>query len=81
MLNCNHSDHGCVITMKSPPEEKVRLMSAMFYGRRDVFARRYERKDGRGGYAPVCPNDNASAIYDASFACLFRETPIDSSDG
>ena len=29
----------------------------MFYGRRDVFARRYERKDGRGGYAPVCSNE------------------------
>ena len=56
-MNCNHRDHGCVVTMKSPPEEKVRLMAAMFYGRRDVFARRYERKDGRGGYAPVCSNE------------------------
>ena len=79
-MNCNHHNQWNIVTMKSPPEEKVRLMSAMFYGRRDVFARRYERKDGRGGYAPVCPNDNASAIYDASFACLFRETPIDSTE-
>ena len=56
-MNCNHRDQGYVVTMKSPPEEKIRLMSAMFYGRRDVFARRYERKDGRSGYAPVCSNE------------------------
>ena len=41
--DCN--DQGCIVTMKSSPAEKIRLMSSMFYGRRDVFARRYERKD------------------------------------
>ena len=56
-MNGNYYDYGCVVTMKSSPEEKIRLMSAMFYGRRDVFARRYERKDGRGGYAPLCSNE------------------------
>lgn len=56
-MNCNHHNQWNIVTMKSPPEEKVRLMSAMFYGRRDVFARRYERKDGRSGYAPVCSNE------------------------
>ena len=53
--DCN--DQGCIVTMKSSPAEKIRLMSSMFYGRRDVFARRYERKDGRGGYAPLCSNE------------------------
>ena len=50
-------DYGCIVTMRSSPAEKIRLMSSMFYGRRDVFARRYERKDGRGGYAPLCSNE------------------------
>ncbi len=54
-MNGDCNDYGCTVTMKSSPAEKIRLMSSMFYGRRDVFARRYERKDGRGGYAPqVC---------------------------
>jgi hypothetical protein len=55
-LNYNHHNQWSIVTMKSPPEEKIRLMSVMFHGRRDVFARRYERKDGRGGYAPVWSN-------------------------
>ena len=56
-MNGNYYDYGCVVTIKSSPAEKIRLMSSMFYGRRDVFARRYERKDGRGGYAPLCSNE------------------------
>ena len=56
-MNDNYNDYGCIVTMKSSPAEKIRLMSSMFYGRRDVFARRYERKDGRGGYAPLCSNE------------------------
>ena len=56
-LKYNHHNQWNIVTMKSPSEEKIRLMSAMFHGRRDVFARRYERKDGRGGYAPVCSNE------------------------
>ena len=35
--DCN--DQGCIVTMKSSPAEKIRLMSSMFYGRRDVFSR------------------------------------------
>ena len=56
-MNDNYNDYGCIVTMKSSPAEKIRLMSLMFYGRRDVFARRYEREDGRGGYAPLCSNE------------------------
>ena len=56
-MNGDGNDQGCIVTMKSSPVEKIRLMSSMFYGRRDVFARRYERKDGRGGYAPLCSNE------------------------
>lgn len=33
-------DSGCIVTMKSSPAEKIRLLLSMFYGRRDVFARR-----------------------------------------
>jgi hypothetical protein len=56
-MNGDCNDQGYIVTMKSSPAEKIRLMSSMFYGRRDVFARRYERKDGRGGYAPLCSNE------------------------
>ena len=46
-----------VITMKSSPAEKINLMRGMFSGRQDVFAKRYERKDGKGGYSVVCTNE------------------------
>lgn len=51
------SDYSNAVTMKSPPEAKILLMRGMFAGRSDVFARRYERKDGKSGYAPVCSNE------------------------
>ena len=44
---------GRVVTMASPPEEKVRLFKAMFRGREDVYARRYvSAKSGKSGYSP-----------------------------
>ena len=46
---------GRVVTMASPPEEKVRLFKAMFRGREDVYARRYvSAKSGKSGYSPAC---------------------------
>ena len=36
-MNDNYNDYGCTVTMKSSPAEKIRLMSSMFYGRRDVW--------------------------------------------
>ena len=30
-MNDNSNDYGCIVTMKSSPAEKIRLMSSMFY--------------------------------------------------
>lgn len=29
-MNVNYNDYGCIVTMKSSPAEKIRLMSAVF---------------------------------------------------
>lgn len=36
------------------PLEKIRLFMALFKGRDDVFARRWENRQGRAGYSPAC---------------------------
>jgi len=38
-------------------EEKVALFRALFQGRPDVFARRWESNRGTSGYAPACANE------------------------
>ena len=56
---------GRVVTMASPPEEKVRLFRAMFRGREDVYARRYvSAKSGKSGYSPVCAVEWAHGLCD-----------------
>jgi len=48
---------SCVnlVTMTSPPAEKIALFRARFRGREDVYARRFEsRKSGKSGYSPAC---------------------------
>lgn len=47
---------GNPVTMKSLPEAKIRMFRAMFCGRDDVYARRWESKAGKTGYQPVCAN-------------------------
>ena len=42
--------------MQSSAEEKIRLFRAMFCGREDVFAERWESKAGKTGYQPACAN-------------------------
>jgi len=39
------------------PTEKIRLFMSLFKGREDVYAKRWEGKEGRAGYAPVCLNE------------------------
>jgi hypothetical protein len=41
-MSGNYNDSRRIVTMKSRPEEKIQLMSSMFYGRRDIFARLQE---------------------------------------
>ncbi|MBM4045363.1 MAG: restriction endonuclease subunit R [Planctomycetes bacterium] len=42
------------ITNQSPPEAKVRLFRRLFRGREDVYAVRWEGRNGKVGYSPAC---------------------------
>ncbi|MCL2105401.1 MAG: hypothetical protein FWH21_10240, partial [Kiritimatiellaeota bacterium] len=53
--------------MSTPPcstnDEKVSVFLSLFRGREDVYARRWESKDGqRTGYSPVCRNEWVSGV-------------------
>jgi len=37
--------------------EKIALFRRLFFGRPDVFARRWESSHGKSGYSPVCENE------------------------
>ena len=37
-------------------EEKIALFMKFFHGRRDLYALRWESKNGNSGYAPACAN-------------------------
>jgi hypothetical protein len=39
---------------RANPTEKIRLFMSLFKGRDDLYAKRWESKAGRSGYAPVC---------------------------
>ncbi len=39
------------------PSEKIRLFKSLFKGRDDVYAKRWENRNGRSGYTPVCLNE------------------------
>lgn len=41
----------------SPKEEKLRLYMSLFKGREDVYAKRWESREGKKGYTPVCANE------------------------
>lgn len=50
------SDNG--VSLESPVTAKVEFFLGLFFGRRDVFALRWENaKTGRAGYAPACANE------------------------
>ena len=38
-------------------EEKIKLYRSLFHGREDVYAKRWEAKNGRAGYSPACTNE------------------------
>lgn len=45
------------INKNSTPEEKIKLFMSLFKGRKDVYAKRWENKEGKAGYSPVCINE------------------------
>ena len=51
------------ITKYSPPEQKISLFRALFRGREDVYARRWESgRTGKSGYSPACGNEWKSGV-------------------
>lgn len=47
-----------LVDRASSPETKIALFRALFRGRNDVYARRFEnRRTGKSGYAPACANE------------------------
>jgi len=44
---------GSAIHSKSSPEEKVKLFRSLFRGREDVYAMRWEGRNGKTGYSPA----------------------------
>lgn len=55
--NASHLEESCRHHPGSDPEEKIRLFMSLFRGREDLYARRWESRNGRSGYAPVCLNE------------------------
>lgn len=53
---------SAAITSKSNPEEKVKLFRKLFRGREDIYAVRWEGRNGKAGYSPACHR-----IWGASF--------------
>ncbi|MDO8720892.1 MAG: DEAD/DEAH box helicase family protein [Syntrophales bacterium] len=47
---------------QSDPAEKIRLFMSFFKGREDVYAKRWQNREGRAGYAPVCRNEWKSPL-------------------
>jgi len=56
---------GSIVSLYSPiafppsnlgSEERVALFRSLFRGREDVYANRWQGKDGKGGYSPNCVN-------------------------
>jgi hypothetical protein len=53
----NPPDFGAPVTSDSPVAAKLALFRALFRGREDVFAVRWQSKAGRSGYAPACAHE------------------------
>lgn len=41
----------------SSPQDKINLFMSLFRGRDDVFAKKWQSKEGKSGYSPVCINE------------------------
>ena len=45
------------VSKRSPISDKIALFMSLFQGRQDVYARRWEGRNGRSGYSPACKNE------------------------
>ncbi|WP_053362490.1 DEAD/DEAH box helicase [Bacillus sp. FJAT-27251] len=55
--NKNKIENHEIVTKHSPLSAKVQLYRSLFKGRTDVYALRWEAKDGRAGYLPACAHE------------------------
>lgn len=46
-----------LVTNESNFHDKIQLFNSLFKGRKDVFATRFESKNGKSGYSPACSNE------------------------
>lgn len=62
--------HNTPVSDSLPPSEKVTLFSRYFRGRDDVYAIRWENRQGRNGYALACKNEwQAGLCYKPKIKC------------
>lgn len=58
------------INNHSKNEDKIELFISLFRGRDDVYAKRWQNKAGKSGYAPVCLNEwNPGVCYKPKVKC------------
>ena len=50
------------VTNNSSSLEKINLFMSLFRGRDDVYAKRWQNKEGKSGYSPVCLNEWVKGI-------------------
>lgn len=50
------------INKNSESKEKVQLFLSLFRGRNDVYSKRWQNKEGKSGYSPVCLNEWKSGL-------------------
>lgn len=55
--DASRSEPSFHLEARANPTEKIRLFMSLFKGRDDLYAKRWESKEGRAGYAPVCLNE------------------------
>jgi hypothetical protein len=53
----SRTESSFYLDVRADPTEKIQLFMSLFKGRDDLYAKRWENKEGRSGYAPVCPNE------------------------
>jgi len=45
------------VSNSSSPDDKINLFMSLFRGRDDVYAKRWQNKEGKSGYSPFCLNE------------------------
>lgn len=46
----------------SSPQDKINLLMSLFRGRDDVYAKKWQSKEGKSGYSPVCMNEWSKGV-------------------